>query len=369
MSHPTSPGAGAVDAADASRLMPDLELPPLSGDGAFPLPSLEIPPLSGVGGLPRPSAGTAPCQGAKCPGRADDDSSLDENPFSLELDTILSLQEGVGNSLRFLFSPLVRGKNFTEVVLSVSSEDIQTKSKKRNFVSSSEPYEFVFGVRGLESGVYVCEVSLSYVLDGRRFSYEGPLEVVVQSRKDHQAAAARSLAILTSPGVDKLMNASSKMRVTLPEYARIVLKKEIESGRDPLEMVEELVNLGTRQYRKLRMFRRDMVDVLEKPPQEAVCKEIQPRNASSGISVTPFPIVAVISEVLFLKAPAPIVRTLSRRTRWLAIPPVKTEAVPFPTAVTYFTTYFSSTYLPIYIGITRVSTLSVNLFTVTVAAV
>ena len=204
------------------------------------------------------------------------DFSDGDNPFSLELDTLLPLQENVGNSLRFLFSPLLPGKAFLDVELSLTSEDesFQRRVKKRAFIST--PHEFPFNLRNLKPGVCVCEISISYTLDGRRYHRDGTAEVVILNESDQRSEAGRSLSFLNNSLVRKMKEDSSYLRVSITKLAESVLKSAtVEARQDPLKTLSDLINLGARRYRKITMYRSDGIEVLQRPPQEAVCKEIQ----------------------------------------------------------------------------------------------
>ena len=193
-------------------------------------------------------------------------------PFTIELDTMLSLQEDVGNSLRILFTP--SAGTFSDVSISLSSDDksFQTKTRQRKVLSS--PYEFVFGVRNLKAGVWVFDVNVSYVLDRREYSYDGTFDVAVLERRNWQSDAKRNLSFVFNPVIHA--SEAGRVRIDGPEHVKSLLAQaEKDAERDPLKTAEELINLGVRKYRKITVQLLDVVEFLPPPPSEAVCKEIQ----------------------------------------------------------------------------------------------
>ena len=250
--------------------LPQVDLPTVD------LPEVDLPKvdLPVVDLLEKQNSDVPPASEATQTRQAD--FSDGDNPFSLELDTLLPLQENVGNSLRFLFSPLLPGKSFLDVELSLTSEDesFQRKTKKLAFVST--PHEFLFNLRNLKPGVCVCELSISYTLDGRRYHREGTAEIVVLNESDQRSEAGRSLSFLNNSLVRKMKEESSYLRVSITKLAEDVLKSAtVEARQDPLKALFDLINRGARRYRKITMYRSDGIEVLQRPPQEAVCKEIQ----------------------------------------------------------------------------------------------
>ena len=195
-------------------------------------------------------------------------------PFSIELDTMLSLQEGVGNSLRILFTPSPSAGTFSNVSISISSDDerFQMKTRQRDVLYS--PCEFVFGVRDLEAGVCVFDVNVSYVLGGRKYFYDGTFDVVVLERRNWQTDAKRNLSFVFNPVIHA--SEAARVRMDVPAHAVDLLAQAAKDAeRDPLKVAEELVNLGVRKYRMIAMLRSDGIEVLPPPPPEAACKEIQ----------------------------------------------------------------------------------------------
>ena len=195
-------------------------------------------------------------------------------PFSIELDTMLSLQEDVGNSLRILFTPSPSAGTFSDVSISISSEDesFQTKMRQRKILFS--PYEFVFGVRNLKAGVWVFDINVSFVLDGRKYFYDGTFDVVVLERRNWQSDAKQNLSFVFNPIVHA--SEAARVRIEVPEHAvNLLAQAAKDAERDPLKVAEELINLRVRKYRVIAMLRSDGVEVLPPPPPEAVCKEIQ----------------------------------------------------------------------------------------------
>ena len=238
--------------------VPQVELPPVPQVDSPPLPQVDLPPIPQIGQ----------------PSLRDGGAKPDGSPFSIELDTMLSLQEDVGNSLRILFTPSPSAGTFSDVSISLSSDDecFQSKTRQRRVLFS--PCEFVFGVRDLKAGVCVCDVSVSFVLDGRRRFYDGSFDVVVLERRDSQDDAQKSLSFVFNPNI--VASQASRVRVEVPEHAMNLLAQAAKDAeRDPFKAAEELVNLGVRKYRRIAVLPSDEVEALPPPPPEAGCKEIQ----------------------------------------------------------------------------------------------
>ena len=244
--------------ADISE-QPDMNLPPMPTTDIPAMPNLKLPPLSNV----------APIV-SKSPIKFDDG-----NPFAIELDTMLSLQEKVGNSLRILFSPSPSVGKFSDVSISISSdaEWFTSRTKQRKILES--PYEFLFLEESLKAATSCpCDISVSYVLAGRRHFYDGSFDVAVLNEMACRSAAQVTLQNIYNIDVDA--KEASRVRVEIPDRAKREVDEASKSQEhDPLKVAEELVNLGVRKYRKISMSRSDDVMVLQKPPQEAICKEIQ----------------------------------------------------------------------------------------------
>ena len=244
--------------ADISEL-PDMNLPPMPTTDIPAMPNLKLPPLSNVALI-----------ASKSPIKFDDG-----NPFSIELDTMLSLQEKVGNSLRILFSPSPSVGKFSDVSISISSdaEWFTARTKQRKILES--PYEFLFLEESLKAATSCpCDISVSYVLAGRRHFYDGSFDVAVLNEMACRSAAQVTLQNIYNIDVDA--KEASRVRVEIPDRARREVDEASKSQEhDPLKVAEELVNLGVRKYRKISMLRSDDVMVLQQPPQEAICKEIQ----------------------------------------------------------------------------------------------
>jgi len=281
----SSPGGGIV--ADLPEV--EIPVPPLPSVDASPLPPLDLPQLSPLNAplqTPLVSPPLPPLHASPLPG--EDVPPLPGvcelrrgahggNPFSVEVDTMLPLQAEIGISFRLLFSPSPGTGKFSDVTMSISpvNGNFPIKEKKRQSVAA--PYEFVFGGSGLEPGVWVCDVSVSYILDNRRHSYDGTIELFVHGRENWLREAESCIAFLASDqGVRKLSETSSYFRVEVPKIARKLLSNTIdEVKRNPLEKVVELVSRGVRKYQKVAMAPSDGVEMLQKPPAEAVCREIQ----------------------------------------------------------------------------------------------
>lgn len=239
--------------------LPDMNLPPMPATDIPAMPSLKLPQWSDVA----PAASRSPIK------------FDDGNPFSIELDTMLSLQEKVGNSLRLLFTPSPSAGKFSDVSISISSdaEWFTARTKQRKILEG--PYEFLFLEESLKAATSCpCDISVSYVLAGRRHFYDGSFDVAVLNEVACRSAAQVTLQNIYNIDVDA--KEASRVRVEIPDRA----KREVEEaskyqGRDPLKVAEELVNLGVRKYRKISMARSDDVMVLQKPPEEAVCNEVQ----------------------------------------------------------------------------------------------
>ena len=244
--------------ASVSELQ-DLSVPPLPEADVLAIPSLDVPPLSK----------DAPIQ-HQSPQRFDDGL-----PFSIELDTMLSLQEKVGNSLRILFTPSPAAGKFSDVTISISSdaEWFTSRTKQRKVLEG--PYEFLFLEESLKAATSCpCDISVSYVLAGRRHFYDGSFDVAVLNEMACRSAAQVTLQNIYNIDVDA--KEASRVRVEIPDRAKREVEEASKSqGHDPLKIAEELVNLGVRKYRKIAMSRSDGIEVLQKPPPEAVCKEIQ----------------------------------------------------------------------------------------------
>ena len=227
----------------------------------------EEPPYTSEGSEDR---GSAPA--SDTPGGGD--MPGDGIPFSIELDTMLSLQEDVGNSLRILFTPSPSAGTFSDVSISISSDDkcFQTKARQRKVLNS--PYEFVFGVRDLKAGVCVCDIKVSFVLGGRKHFYDGTFDVAVLEKRNRQTDARQNLSFVFNPVVHA--SEAGRVRIEVPEHAMNLLAQAAKDAeRDPLKVAEELINLRVRKYRTITMARSDGDEALPPLPPGAVCKEIQ----------------------------------------------------------------------------------------------
>ena len=239
--------------------LPDMGLPPIPSADIPMTPSPKLPPLPNVSlNTPQPP-----------------DKFDDGNPFSIELDTMLSLQEKVANTLRILFTPLPTVGRFRDVSISVSSDAgwFTSRTKQRKIIEG--PYEFLFLEEDLKAATSCpCDISVSYVLAGRRHFYDGSFDIAVLNEMACRSAAQITLQNIYNVDVDA--TEASRVRVEIPDSAKQEVEEASKSKEhDPLKVAEGLVNLGVRKYRKISMSRSDDVDVLQKPPQEAICKEIQ----------------------------------------------------------------------------------------------
>ena len=263
------PRAAAADNEEttvAMPSMPNLNVPDM--------PRAELPPVPEVKPPPLPNDGTRSDQEVAARHAAHLPPG-DGNPFSIELDTMLSLQETVGNSLRILFSPSPSAGRFSDVSISISSDAgwFTSRTKQRKILEG--PHEFLFLEESLKAATSCpCDISASFVLDGRRHFYDGSFDVAVLNEMACRSAAQITLQNIYN--VDVEAKEASRVRVEIPDRAKREVEEASKSrGHDPLKVAEELVNLGVRKYRKISMSRSDGVEVLQKPPQDAVCKEIQ----------------------------------------------------------------------------------------------
>lgn len=293
--YPIEEGASFCD--ECGRELPSAKLPPDSpvasifrddstrvhGDGLSIIPGTSVSDLSDVNLPPMPTADIQmppPPKSPSLPNVALNASQLPNefdggNPFSIELDTMLSLQEKVGNSLRILFTPSPEAGKFSDVTISISSdaEWFTSRTKQRKILEG--PYEFLFLEESLKAATSCpCDISVSYVLAGRRHFYDGSFDVAVLNEMACRSAARVTLQNIYNIDVDA--KEASRVRVEIPDRAKREVEEASKSqGHDPLKVAEELVNLGVRKYRKVSMSRSDDVTVLQKPPQEAICKEMQ----------------------------------------------------------------------------------------------
>ena len=265
-----------VPASPSNLAGSGIDLPPLSPYSAQPLPQVDLPPLPQVDLPPAPQLYPPPLSLDKESGSGSLTQSKPEdgNPFTVELDTMLSLQEEVGNSLRVLLAPVSAAGALSDVSMSISSVDECFQLRTRHRQSIGEPYEFLFFESNLKPGVCVCDISVSYVFEGRRNSCDGTFEVVVLERKDRQSDAQKNLSIVFNPNI--VASEAGRVRVEVPECVnRSLAQAAKEAEIDPLKVAENLINLGVRKYRKITMLRSDRVVDLPPPPEEAVRKEIQ----------------------------------------------------------------------------------------------
>ena len=273
---PAMPTAGITAMPGASLpAMPKAEMPAMPDAGLPAMPKVDMPAMPKADLPAMPGAKLPPLSGA-APATQRPQVKFDDGvPFSLELDTMLSLQEKTGNSLRILFTPSPSAGRFSEVSVSISSdaEWFTNRTKRRNFLE--RPYEFLFLEDSLKAATSCpCDISVSYVLAGRRHFYDGTFDVAVLNEVACRSAAQITLQNIYNVEVDA--KEASRVRVEIPDRAKREVEEALRSReQDPLKAAEELVNLGVRKYRKISISRTDGIEVLQKPPQEAVCREIQ----------------------------------------------------------------------------------------------
>ena len=273
---PDMPGLDGSKLPDASLpAMPTVDIPAMPDASMPAMPKADIPPMPKVDMPAMPGVKLPPLPGA-APATQRPQVKFDDGvPFSLELDTMLSLQEKTVNSLRILFTPSPAAGRFSEVSVTISSDAdwFTNRTKRRNVLEGQ--YEFMFLEENLKAATSCpCDVSVSYVLAGRRYFYDGSFDVAVLNEVACRSAAQITLQNIYNVEVDA--KEASRVRVEIPDNA----KREVEEahrsrGQDPLKAAEELVNLGVRKFRKISMSRTDGIEVLQRPPQEAVCREIQ----------------------------------------------------------------------------------------------
>ena len=266
--------AAPTDSRSESMPQPSSPQPPMPTIVIPKVPSLDLPPLpvTPLPDVPVPEVVVRPppTPAGDCPQQGHGDTA----PFTLELDSMLPFREIEGNSLRILFTPSSDSDVFDNMSISISEMTGSVPRLERSRPYLAGRYEFKFGFEDLGAGIRVFDISVSYDHDGRRHSYDGSFEIVVRTRGEANAEAAKNIHIAISPELHA--SEAGRIRFELPSGAFDFLKDVGGNvGNDCYKAVEELVNLGARKYRPISLERSDGIALLQKPPPEAICKEIQ----------------------------------------------------------------------------------------------